>query len=85
MNASSLKAYIREIYQFLKDDLSYHLFGIAESKLSTVIEDYLVPIDGYTFVRQDRKVGGGEVDLYVRNTLKVKILEKSNTTKNLNI
>ena len=70
-----------EICQFLRDNTFYHLFGIAESKLGPVVEDYLVQIDGYTLVRQDRKVGGGGVALYVRNTLKVKILEKSNTTK----
>ena len=81
LNANSLKAHIQEIRQFLKDDPSYHLFGIAESKLGPAVEDYLVQIDGYTLVRQDRKMGGGGVALYVRNTLKVKILEKSNTTK----
>ena len=41
----------------------------------------MVQIDGYTLVRQDRKGGGGGAALYVRNTHKVKILEKSNTTK----
>ena len=46
-----------------------------------VVEDYLVQIDGYTLVPQDRKVEGGRVALNVWNTLKVKILEKSNTTK----
>ena len=57
LNANSLKAHIQEIRQFLKDDPSCHLFGIAESKLGPVVEDYLVQIDGYTLVRQDRKVG----------------------------
>ena len=80
LNANSLKAHIQEICQFLKDDPSYHHFGIAESKLDPVVEDYLVQIDGYALVRQDRKLGDDRVALYVRNTLKVKILEKSNTT-----
>ena len=80
LNVNSLKAHIGEIRQFLKDDPSYHLFGVAESKLGPEVEDYLVRIDGYTLVRQDRKVGGGGVALYARSTLKVKILEKSNTT-----
>ena len=57
LNANSLKAHIKEIRQFLKDDPSYHPCGIAESKLGPVVEDYLVQIDGYTRVRQDRKVG----------------------------
>ena len=38
-------------------------------------EDYLVCIYGYTFVRQDHKLGGSGVTLYARSTLKVKILE----------
>ena len=80
LNVNSIKAHISEIRQFLKDDPSYHLFGVAESKLDPEVEDYLVHIDGYTLVRQDRKVGGGGVALYARSTLKVKILEKSNTT-----
>ena len=72
---------MQEIRQFLKDDSFYHLFGIAESKLGPVVENYLVQINGYTLVRQDRKIGGGGLALYVRNPLKVKILGKSNTTK----
>ena len=80
LNVNSLRAHIQDIRQFLHDDPTYHLFGIAESNLGPIVEDYLVCIDGYTLVRQDRKVGGGGVALYVRNTLKVKLLEKSNTT-----
>ena len=80
LNANSLKTHIYEIRQFLKDDPSCHLFGIAESisTLNTIpkINDYLVQIDGYTFVQQDRKVGGGGVALYVRNSLKVKNTRK---------
>ena len=52
LNANSLKAHIHEIRQFLKDYPSYHFFGIAESKLGPVVEDYLVQIDGFTLVRQ---------------------------------
>ena len=33
LNANSLKAHIQEIHQFLKDDPSNYLFGIAERKL----------------------------------------------------
>ena len=47
LNVNSLKAQIGKIRQFLKDD-SYHLFGVAESKLGPEVEDYLVRIDGYT-------------------------------------
>ena len=33
LNVNSLEAHIGEIRQFLKDDPSYHLFGVAENKL----------------------------------------------------
>ena len=72
LNVNSFKAHIGEFRQFLKDDPSYHLFRVAESKLGPGVKDYLVRIDSYTFVRQDRKVGGGGVALYARSTLKVK-------------
>ena len=58
MNVNSIKAHISEIRQFLKDDSSYHLFRVAESKLGPEVEDYLVRIDGYNLVRQDREVKG---------------------------
>ena len=52
LNANSLKAHIQEIRLFLKDDPSYRLFGIAESKLGPVVEYYLVQIDGHILVRR---------------------------------
>ena len=58
-NVNSLKAHIGEISQFSQDDPSYHLFGVAESKLGPEVKDYLVRIDGYTLFRQYREVGGG--------------------------
>ena len=44
------------------------------------VKYYFVRIEGYTLVRQDHKVGGGGEALYARSTLKVIILETSNTT-----
>ena len=83
LNVNSLKAHIQKIRQFLRDD-PYNLFGIAERKLGPVVQDYLVRIDDYTLVPQGRMLGGCGVPLRVRNTLKLKILEKSNTTKTSN-
>ena len=40
--ANSLKSHIQEIRQFLRDDPSYHLFRITESKLGPVVENHLV-------------------------------------------
>ena len=81
LNVNSLKAHIGDIRQFLNDDPSYHVFGVAESKLGPEVEDYLVRIEAYTLVLQDHKVRSGGVALYARSTLKVKILAKSNTKK----
>ena len=80
LNVNSIKAHVCEIRQFLKNVPFYHLFGVAESKLAPAIQDYLVHIDSYTFVEQYCKVGGSEVAWYARNTLKIKILKKPNTT-----
>ena len=78
LNANLLETHIRKIHQFQKYDPFYYLFEIMKSKLGPVVEDYLVQIDGYT---QDRKLGGGGVALHEQNSLKVKILEKADTTK----
>ena len=51
LNANSLTAHVQETHQFLRNDLSYHLFGIAESEWGPVVTDYLVHIDGSTLVR----------------------------------
>ena len=59
--------------------MTYDIFGVAESRLSDIIEDHIVNIDGYTAVRQDRNTEGGGVILYVRNTLRVQILAQSKT------
>ena len=56
LDVNSIKAHPSEIRQFLKDGPTYHLFGVAESKLGPEVEDYLVRIDDYTLVRQDREV-----------------------------
>ena len=75
LNVNSIKAHISEILRFLKDDPSYHLFGVAERKLGLEVEDYFVRIIGSTLVQQDRKVKGGEVALYARSSLKVTIFK----------
>ena len=47
LNATSLKAHITTFRQFLLSHPSYHLFGIAESRLGPNIRDDFVEIEGY--------------------------------------
>ena len=44
-SVNSMKAHISKVHLFFKNDPSYHLFGVAESKLGPKVEDYLVRID----------------------------------------
>ena len=74
-----MKAHITTFRQFLLSHPSYHLFGIAESRLGPSIGDDLVEIEGYSIIRQDRNTHGGGVLLYVSNLWKAKILCTSAT------
>ena len=62
-------------------DSSYHIFGVAESRLGEVVEDPIVGVEGYSVLRQDRNTEEGGVLLYVRNDLKAKVLLRSNTSQ----
>ena len=64
---------------FLRDNPSYHLFGVIETWLSSSISDDLMRIGGFKIYRQDRNLRGGGITLYVRNSLECKILASSNT------
>ena len=77
INVTSLKKHIESVKQLLTDDLSYHILGVAETRLGPIVDDNLFNLPGYSVIRQDRNNGGGGVALYVRDTLKVKILSKS--------
>ena len=81
INATSLKRHIEPVKQLLGSDLSYHILGVAETRLGPTVDDNLFNIPGYSIIRQDRNTGGGGVALYVRDTLKVKILANSSTTR----
>ena len=65
--------------RFIADNPSYHLFAIAKSWLGPVVDDSLVSLDGFSIIRQDRNINGGELALYVRNGYKVTKLASSNT------
>ena len=62
------------------DNPSYHVFGVAESRLGPKIHDNIVEIDGYNTIRQDRNTEGGGIILYIQNSLRATVLANSNTT-----
>ena len=47
------------IGNFLTHDNSYHVFGIAETRLGHEVKDNIVHIPGYSVLRQDRNINGG--------------------------
>ena len=57
LNVNSLKSHIGEI---LKDDPSYHLFEVAESKLGPEVEDYLFALMAILLSGRIVKSGAGE-------------------------
>ena len=81
INATSLKRHIEPIKQLLTGDLSYHILGVAETRLGPTVDVNPFNIRGYSIIRQVRNTGGGGVALYMRDTLKVKLLAKSDTTR----
>lgn len=80
LNATSLKKHIWEFRRSLEGS-TYHIFGIAETRLSPQVDDSHVQIKGYSIIRQDRNLVGGGIALYISNSLKAKVLHSSPTTK----
>ena len=60
---NSLRADIDQIRQFLSDNPSYDLLGIAETWLDSAVSDEVIRIPVYKVIRQDRNVNGGGVFL----------------------
>ena len=72
LTAKSLKKYIWQFRQALVSDPSFHIFGLAETKLGPEVDDCHVDIPGYSVLRQDRNLGGGGDLLYVKKNQKAK-------------
>ena len=81
LNATSLKKHIWQFRQSLICDSSYHIFGVAETRLGPEVDDCHVEVPGYSVLRQDRNLGGGGIILYIKNNLKAKVLHTSKTTQ----
>ena len=75
---NSLRAHIDPIRQFLSDNPSYDLLGIAETWLDSAVSDDVIRIPGYKVISQDRNVNGGGVALFVREHLRCEELQSSN-------
>ena len=82
INATSLKSHIGQFRQILIEDPSYDIMGVAESRLGNEVDDHFVSVNGYSILRQDRNTEGGGVILYMRNTLRAKILASTNKDTN---
>ena len=68
LNFCSLKAYIEEIRQYLRDNPDNDVVGLAETRFHPMLDDTTVMINGSSLVRQDRNTHGDGVALYFRNT-----------------
>ena len=68
-----------ELRQYLSNNNSYHLFGVAETRCGPEIDDNIINIPGFSVLRQDRNTRGGGILIYIRENLKAKILCSSRT------
>ena len=80
INATSFKKYINQIRIFLHDNPTYHLFGVAETRLSPCISDDVIQIQGFKVYQQDRNKDGDGVALYVRNGFMCEVLSLKKIT-----
>lgn len=75
-----MNKHISEFRKFLISNNSYHVFGIAETRLGPEVDDSIINVPGYSIVRQDKNTRGGGILHFIRDNLKAKILCNSNTT-----
>ena len=78
LNIRSLKS--REHLLLLQHTIEEHdfdIFTVSETWLDSTIDNQVIQIPGFVFLRQDRgeyKFGGG-LDVYIRDTFKATLLE----------
>jgi hypothetical protein len=79
INPGSLKPHISEVSS-LVHSVNVDLIAVSETWFNGKINDNLVNIPGFRLIRHDRKKKrGGGVAIYVRQTLKVSLLDKSHS------
>ena len=80
VNITSLTKHIEQLHLYIRERSAYRLFAIAESHLSPAVDSRLVDIDEFSILRHDRNRYDGGLVLYVHNSLKAKILSRSDAT-----
>ena len=78
---NTLRTHIDQIREFLSDNPSYGLLGIAETWLDSAVSDNVIRIHGYKVIRQDGNVNGGGVTLFVREHLRCEVLATFGTER----
>lgn len=73
LNVRSLVRHFNAVTEIVHE-MKFHLFLISESWLTKDIENNLVSIAGYNFVRCDRSGRGGGVAMYIRSDIPYKLL-----------
>ena len=76
LNARSVSAHIDEISNILVST-PFHIIGVSETWLRDGIPNCLFEVHDYSLIRNDRNGRGGGVGLYIRDNLKIRIIEKS--------
>lgn len=75
INAQSLLSHV-DYLSYVFTNKQIHVIGVSESWLKPSLNTSLVALPGYTLYRNDRiGKGGGGVAAYVRDDIKVKVLE----------
>ena len=79
LNAGTLKGHVDEFLQYLQDNPSYDIFGVAETRLGPLHKDDSFTPRGYSLVRQDRNTPGAGIAFYIKSTYKFTKLAHSDT------
>ena len=69
LNVNSLLLHKDEIKNVVKEK-SLHVLALNETRLDDKLAGDLLQLDGYTLYREDQTRNGGEVAVYVSNSLK---------------
>lgn len=82
LNVRSLLPKMADLVQIIQT-MKFDLLSISETWLQPNINSNAVAIEGFSFVRQDRNIRGGGVGMYIRNTIKYKILQCDHSIEQL--
>ena len=72
LNINSLFQHIDELRINMADQI-IDILGINETKLDSSVPQYLISLEGYTWVSRDRNRFGGGVGFYIRNSINFQV------------